>query len=716
MDILNSKTILLFSFFLLMLNSHAVNYRWLEETNDQTLSVQKQEWMQKQYQLKTEYFSKVNFEPLKQKLFEPFHKDVPLRQMKLRNGQVLSLYIEAGTIQQKLKLDDVVIFDETKINKETENFSSFSVDPLQKYLVIPVYSNGSTDEYTLYVLSIETGNVLQKFSQTAIHSYFWKKPHHFTYILGSGLERFHVSFDFEKGFTYFEGEPQQMRSAVDNTFLTGNVNELVGEEWKNFLTIKSFGKEEVYKVPLDGKWLAPKRKTPFGLILESYDSFSPIIGFLPYRYDFDGTVNFGEVKWHTLETQGSMTASFQNSGYFLYETLFGVDIKYHLFSPEGELLQVLKAPINGSLAAIELKDKRTLVFKFRSPVKTKYEFELNLSENNWDPKLIDDSLMIDENGVQFKTTYFGVDTTDNLQVPVRMVNRADISLDQTAKLFVEAYGGHGGIANFKPSFSRSTYLFLKAGGVHIAPAVRGGGEYGRGWHEAGKYLNKLNTYIDIEKTVEFLHAQGVGTAETTGLMGWSSGGMMAAAVMTRRPDLFKLVVPGNGLTDLMRKEILDLRFDRGWSNEYGGHHKPEDVAFLESYSPLIFAQKEREYPTVYVVAGDGDSRVNPIHSYKFVSALQDHQKGQNPILLGQAFGCGHWPNSAAYMGLKGFYVNFELYGVIFHELGLDPEVLNKSTTEFQSAENIKSFGESLYEELQQKQVEYKKRYFPKEKN
>lgn len=697
-------------FILISFNSFSAQYRWLEADTNQTLAIKKNEWMKEQYQKKVDYFSGINFEPLKQKFFEPFYKDVPLKQMKLRNGKILSLYLEAGTIQQKIKLDSEIIFDETKIEKERDNFSSFSVDPLQKYLVVPVYRNGSTDEYTLFVLDLDTKEVLQKFERTAVHGYFWTKPHHFSFILGSGLERFNMTYNFEKGSLSFETPTEN--ASDDNSFFTGYGNEQVGDEWKSFVTIRGFGQSDVYKLPIDETWVGLKFKTDYSLIFESYDPFTPKIAYVPYRYDFSGHVTYGEVKWHTLETRGSLTGRFHHKGYFLYETLFGPEIKYHLFSPEGDLLEVLNAPVNGVLAGFELKDADTLKLNFRSPVKSKYEVEYKFREKNWDPLAIDQTLMFDDSGTEFKTVYFGVPTTDNLQVPVRMVYKADTPLDQTAKIFLEAYGGHGGIANFKPSFSRSTYLFLKAGGVHVAPAVRGGGEYGSAWYMAGKYFNKLNTYIDIENTVEFLHSQGIGTPLTTALMGWSSGGMMAASVLTRRPDLFKLVIPGNGLTDLVRKEIFDLRFDRGWSNEYGDHHTPEGLAFLKSYSPFIFAQKEREYPTVYTVVGDGDSRVNPIHSYKFVAALQDHQKGENPILLGQAFNCGHWPNSAVYMGLKGFYVNFELYGVLFHELGLDPTSILKSVNEISREQDNKAFGFSLYDELSQREQLYQKTFRP----
>lgn len=702
------KTNLIFAFLCLFLtlNSKAGFYRWLESQTDPELIQKKNEFLKSEYEKRQKYLDAIDKTQLNQIIYGPYHtNEVALKNHKLRSKEVLSLTLEKASLRKLLKLGDEIIFDDTQLYPGIHQFSDFYVDPLEEYVVVPVYARGSTDEYILYVISLKTKKVLKNFPQAAAHGFFWKEPHVFSYILGSGLTRFNFSYDFKNDENVFEIEPFPYYASNDGKFFFNYKGKQIGDENKVAITVKPFGDENEFEFYGDN-WVNLTRVTTHGLVFENYDSFEPVIAYVPYRYTFGGEVEFGEPLWHTLETQGMIFGSFENKGFFVFETLYGVDQRLHLFSPQGQFLGALPSPTNGTLAAIEVKEENKIAFRFRSPVNKNYEVILDLTNPIWDVEKMNIDLMKDEAGAEFVTQYFSVTSTDEAQIPVRMVYKKEVVLDSNAKIFVEAYGGHGAVANFKAHYSQPTYLYLKAGGVHVSPGVRGGGEYGREWHNAGKHLNKLKTYEDIENVVSFLHHKGLGTPQTTALMGWSSGGMMTAAVLTRRPDLFKLVIPGNGLTDLVRKEILDLRFDRGWSNEYGGHHRENELNFLKSYSPLIFAQQKREYPTVFVMVGDGDSRVNPIHSYKLVAALSENQTASNPIILSQQISNGHWPTSIAYMGAEGLSATIELYSVLFHELGLDASLLNK---EVQNP-HLEGFGDSLWENQKRREKTYLKEF------
>jgi prolyl oligopeptidase len=169
---------------------------------------------------------------------------------------------------------------------------------------------------------------------------------------------------------------------------------------------------------------------------------------------------------------------------------------------------------------------------------------------------------------------------------------------------------------------RSTLVpFVEAGGTVVLAGLRGGGEYGKAWHEAGTLERKQNTFDDFIAAARFLIAERYTSRSKLAISGASNGGLLVTAVLNQAPDLFGIVVPVVPLTDMVRYTELD-RFAPFWTAEYGDPRKPEQLRFLLKYSPYHNIRNAKHYPPVLLMSAEQDTRVNPAHARKFVAALQ----------------------------------------------------------------------------------------------
>lgn len=230
-------------------------------------------------------------------------------------------------------------------------------------------------------------------------------------------------------------------------------------------------------------------------------------------------------------------------------------------------------------------------------------------------------------------------STDGVQVPFTIVRRADLPPDQARPTLVTGYGGFG--INFSALGFQTWYLpWLESGGVLAACALRGGDELGEAWHQAGTRHDKQNVFDDLIACTEKLISDGWTARAHIAVNGTSNGGLLAAAVLTQRPDLFAAAVPEVGVLDMLRYH----HFTGGpaWIEEYGYAQAAEDFPVLYAYSPIHNVVTGRAYPATLIVTGEHDTRVPPgVHSFKFAATLQAAQRGSAPILLRVARNSGH---------------------------------------------------------------------------
>ncbi len=228
-----------------------------------------------------------------------------------------------------------------------------------------------------------------------------------------------------------------------------------------------------------------------------------------------------------------------------------------------------------------------------------------------------------------------VPSRDGTPVSMFVLHRDDLRRDGSAPTMLTGYGGFG--VSLKPGFSGLAALWAERGGVWAVPNLRGGGEYGESWHEAGRRAHKQNTFDDFIAAAEYLHAQGYTRPSRLAIRGGSNGGLLVGAVSTQRPELFGAVVCAVPLLDMIRYH----RFGSGptWVDEYGSADDPEQFGWLWPYSPLHRVEPGVAYPPLLMLSADNDDRVDPMHARKFVAALQ--HAGPAPALLRLERGAGH---------------------------------------------------------------------------
>ena len=190
-----------------------------------------------------------------------------------------------------------------------------------------------------------------------------------------------------------------------------------------------------------------------------------------------------------------------------------------------------------------------------------------------------------------------------------------------------------------PGFSAVRMAWLEAGGAFAMANLRGGGEYGREWHDAGRRENKLNVFDDFIAAGEFLIAQGIAKSDGLAIQGGSNGGLLVGAVVNQRPDLFAAAVPQVGVMDMLRFD----RFTAGryWVDDYGYPEREADFRVLRAYSPYHNIRDGAAYPAILVTTADTDDRVVPGHSFKYAAALQAARLGDRPRLIRIETRAGH---------------------------------------------------------------------------
>ena len=312
------------------------------------------------------------------------------------------------------------------------------------------------------------------------------------------------------------------------------------------------------------------------------------------------------------------------------------DAHYQLrrFALDGASLGAIPLPDTGSVLELHARrEDAELFYTFATflipPSPYRYDFERDASAALAEPAL-------DFDAAPYVTEQVFVESQDGTRVPMFLVHRRDWERDGANPTLLYAYGGFG-IAQ-SPTFMPWRLVWLEMGGALAVANIRGGGEYGEAWHEAGTIHNKQNVFDDFIACAEHLIAQGVTSPQKLAIEGRSNGGLLIGACLTQRPDLFGAALPTVGVLDMLRFHKFTIGW--AWVSDYGCADDPDEFATLYAYSPLHNA-RPAEYPATLILTGDHDDRVMPAHSYKFTAALQAAQQGDAPILIRIQTKSGH---------------------------------------------------------------------------
>ncbi|MCW5932780.1 MAG: S9 family peptidase [Fimbriimonadia bacterium] len=226
---------------------------------------------------------------------------------------------------------------------------------------------------------------------------------------------------------------------------------------------------------------------------------------------------------------------------------------------------------------------------------------------------------------------------DGTRIPMFLIHHKSLKRDGSNPTYLYGYGGFN--ISLTPSFSASNVAWLEQGGMIAIANLRGGGEYGKEWHDAGRLKNKQNVFDDFIAAAEWLIKNRYTSSPKLAISGASNGGLLVGACMTQRPDLFGACLPSVGVLDMLRFHKFTIGW--AWISDYGDPDKPEDFEIIRKYSPLHNLKPGTAYPATLITTGDHDDRVHPAHSFKFAAALQAAQGGSAPTLIRIETRAGH---------------------------------------------------------------------------
>ncbi|HYW33471.1 MAG TPA: prolyl oligopeptidase family serine peptidase [Gemmatimonas sp.] len=263
-----------------------------------------------------------------------------------------------------------------------------------------------------------------------------------------------------------------------------------------------------------------------------------------------------------------------------------------------------------------------------------------------------------------ETRQIFVTSKDGTRIPAFVVSRTGLVQDGTNPTLLYGYGGFN--VSLPPAFSALRVAFLEQGGVYVQAGLRGGGEYGEAWHQAGMTDRKQNVFDDFIAVADWLVEHRYTSHERLAIQGGSNGGLLVGAVVNQRPDIAKVALPAVGVMDMLRFHKFTIGWN--WIADYGSSDEPEGFAYLYRYSPLHNLTDGTAYPATMVITGDHDDRVVPAHSFKYAARLQAAHRGENPVLIRIETQSGHGSSSLT----KSIDEVADIYAFMFHNLGVTP--------------------------------------------
>ena len=244
---------------------------------------------------------------------------------------------------------------------------------------------------------------------------------------------------------------------------------------------------------------------------------------------------------------------------------------------------------------------------------------------------------VDFNPRHFQTRQVFYHSRDGTTVPMFITHKKGLRRNGRNPALLYGYGGFN--ISLTPAFSVANLVWMEMGGVYAVPNLRGGGEYGVEWHQAGMKSKKQNVFDDFIAAAQWLIANQYTRPEKLAISGGSNGGLLVGATLNQRPDLFGAALPAVGVMDMLRFNQFTAGW--AWTSDYGSPEKPEEFKALRAYSPLHNIQPGAKYPATLITTADHDDRVVPAHSFKYTATLQAAQGGDAPILIRIETRAGH---------------------------------------------------------------------------
>ena len=348
-------------------------------------------------------------------------------------------------------------------------------------------------------------------------------------------------------------------------------------------------------------------------------------------------------------------------GYFFAEYMVDALSKVLQYDYQGNLVREVDLPGLGSAGGFRgKKEEKELYFSFTNynTPGSSYKFDVESGEYElyWKPE-------IDFDPAEYESRQVFYTSKDGTRIPMMITFKKGMELNGKNPTILYGYGGFN--ISLTPGFSTVNAIWMEQGGIYAVPNIRGGGEYGKAWHDAGTKTLKQNVFDDFIAAAEYLISEGYTSPEYLAIRGGSNGGLLVGAVMTQRPDLMKVALPAVGVLDMLRYHTFTA--GAGWSYDYGtSEESPEMFEYLLGYSPLHNIRKGEAYPATLVTTADHDDRVVPAHSFKFAATLQENQEAEDPVLIRIETKAGHGAGTPI---SKRIEQNADIFGFTLYNMG-----------------------------------------------
>lgn len=628
-------------------------YRWLEDDNSEETA----QWVEAQNNTTFSYLAQI-----------PFRNDIRERLEKLynyerystpfREGKYLFYFKNDGKqdqavlyYQEGLDGEPKVLLDPNALSEDgTVAINSTEVSEDGKYLAYSIARSGS-DWNEIYVRDIETGKDLDdKVEWMKFSGISWYKDgfYYSRYDAPKDGHAYSGKNEFHKAYYHKLGTPQSQDKVVyqdtknpQRTFyadVTKTDKSLIIYESKS-TSGNAFYFKDLSQPQSEFKLIAPG--FDYDYRIEDYINGFLIIlttdGAPNQRLVLIDPKNPAKENWKEIVKEGKSVIKdiSLSGGKIIAHYIKDASSLVAIYDMEGTLEKKMELPGMGTVGAIKGKLNDNTVFysyaSFTNPG-TVYKYDVNTNTSEVFKK---SDVAFDIDNYETKQVFYT--SKDGTKIPMFITSRKGIKLDSTNPTLLYAYGGFN--ISILPQFKPDVLFLLENGGIFAQANIRGGGEYGETWHEAGTKLKKQNVFDDFIAAAEYLIDNKYTSSAKLAVTGRSNGGLLIGACLTQRPDLFKVALPAVGVLDMLRFHKFTIGW--AWTDDYGSSDDETQFKALYKYSPLHNVKEGVEYPATLVTTADHDDRVVPAHSFKFISTLQEKHKGDNPVLIRIDVKAGH---------------------------------------------------------------------------
>lgn len=627
-------------------------YRWLEDD----LSTDTKNWVETQNKVTFEYLDQIEFrDKLKNQLTELWNYEKISAPFK--RGDYTYFYKNDGLQQHSVLYritkdgKEEVFIDPNKFSADgTTSLAgvSFSEDgSLCAYQI----SEGGSDWRKVIVIDVNTNKQIgDTLTDVKFSGISWKGNEGFYYSSYDKPEGSELSQMTDRHKLYFHklNTPQKDDVLIfggdvtPRRYISGSVTE--DGRFLVITTAVSTTGNELYIQNLQEK------NAPIIPILDNFDSTTHIVdskGDELYLLTNLNAANNRLVKtnvknpkpntWVDVipETENVLSISTAGGYLFAHYMKDALDVVQQ-FNHSGKMIREIKLPGQGSASGFSgKKEEKEIYFSFSNYVTpgTIYSYQVDSGETKL---YMQPDIKFDPEQFESKQVFYT--SKDGTKVPMMISYKKGIKLDGKNPTILYGYGGFN--ISLTPSFSVANAVWMENGGIYAVPNLRGGGEYGKKWHDGGRQMNKLNVFHDFIAAAEYLFENNYTSNDYLALSGGSNGGLLVGATMTLEPGLAKVALPAVGVLDMLRYHTFTA--GAGWAYDYGtADDSKEMFEYLKGYSPVHNVKKDVCYPATMVTTGDHDDRVVPAHSYKFAAELQAKQGCSNPTLIRIDTKAGH---------------------------------------------------------------------------